>query len=72
MLAKDLLVGLFFIVVIPFEVGFSVLGTRFDEFLLFRVGDVEVDGTDAEGVDVNRALPVVTVQMHIVLEVDER
>ncbi len=66
-----LFVGFFFVVVVPLQVGFGVLAAGIDEFLLFRAGDVEVDGADTEGVDIDGALPVVAVQVDVVLEVDE-
>jgi hypothetical protein len=55
-------------IIVPLEIPLGVLSSRFDQGILHRVAQVEVRRFDPQGVDVNRSLPVIAVQMLVVLD----
>ena len=72
MVSCVLFVGFLLVVVVPFKVGFRKAATCFTELLFLCVRDVEVSSFHPKRVDVNGTLPVIAMQVHVVLEIDER
>ena len=55
----------------PFEIRFGPFDTRIFEFLLHRIGQIEISGSDAKGINVDCPLPIVAMEMSISLTLND-
>jgi hypothetical protein len=54
----------------PFEIHFSPFDTRIFQFFLHRIGQIEISGSNAKGVNVDCPLPIVAMKMSVTLTFD--
>ena len=55
----------------PFEIRFGPFDARIFELLLHRLGQIEISGSDAEGVNINCPLPIVAMNMGVSLTLND-
>ena len=64
--------GITFRAIKPLEIRLGPFNTRSFEFLLHRVGQIEISGSDTESVNVNCPLPIISMKMSISLILHDR
>ncbi len=59
-------------IVVPLEIVYDPSAARFDELHLHLIGDVELGRFHAQGIYVDRSLPIITMEMGTLLKFQDR